>query len=409
MVRALQLGCTLIDTAATYLNGESEQLVGEVLREHPEFDAFVITKAGYIQNENLEVLSQLTAAGLPDDEVVSISSDFKYSIHPSFLSRQIELSCSRLGVRRIDGFLLHNPEHYFEHQGSPALGLGYYASIKRAFEFLEEEVLRGRIRYYGISSNTFPFSTAEKTTTDLHKVLAIAKEVSSSNHFALVEFPFNLLETEAQQLHHGGTSLIKLANENGLVTISNRPLNARTATGLVRLATYEDTTDQEAERIDDQIFDRCVALIKAQLHKCGLADDALQYDVVRFLEASWTRLPNPEAVNEIIHGYLYPFLHQLYANQIPIEDLRIFLHLHETMNRYARIRMTRDAMEMRQGLTERGIIPRDDNRPLAIIACEFCLRSGIEHVLVGMRNIKYAEALQDLFRGVSKPSRQISA
>jgi hypothetical protein len=98
-----------------------------------------------------------------------------------------------------------------------------------------------------------------------------------------------------------------------------------------------------------------------------------------------------------MQGHFYPFLYQLYANQVPIEDQQAYVRLHQVMNEYARDRMTLEAIDLRQHLTESGVIPCDDHRPLAVVACDFCLCSEIQHVLVGMRNIKYVEALKDLF------------
>src|SRR5688500_3725955 len=68
---ALNQGCTLIDTSANYVNGKSELLIGKVLTE-TSADAFVITKAGYIQNDNLRVLEELNNKGLAREDLVSL-------------------------------------------------------------------------------------------------------------------------------------------------------------------------------------------------------------------------------------------------------------------------------------------------------------------------------------------------
>ena len=47
LARALRSGCNLFDTSANYMNGESEQLIGTVLQDNPQYDSFVITKSGY--------------------------------------------------------------------------------------------------------------------------------------------------------------------------------------------------------------------------------------------------------------------------------------------------------------------------------------------------------------------------
>src|ERR1041385_1459485 len=69
---ALELGCTLIDTASNYEDGGSEELVGEVLKSKPEYKAFVITKAGYI---TASAAARLRTAGISEAELYPISSD----------------------------------------------------------------------------------------------------------------------------------------------------------------------------------------------------------------------------------------------------------------------------------------------------------------------------------------------
>ena len=70
----------------------------------------------------------------------------------------------------------------------------------------ETEVAQGYIRYYGVSSNTLPNPTAQGTTTDLRRLLAVAREVAADHHFKLIQFPYNLLEDGARKLHYGDRS-----------------------------------------------------------------------------------------------------------------------------------------------------------------------------------------------------------
>jgi aryl-alcohol dehydrogenase-like predicted oxidoreductase len=194
LVYALSCGCNLIDTSANYNNGDSEKLIGIILKEHPHVDAFVITKGGYIQGDNLHVFRELNQRGLAQDGLRALPDNTQYSLHPDLLKSQIELSYSRLQGGQIDGYLLHNPEHYFDDEEHPTSQNEYYGRIAEAFELLETKVSEGQIRYYGVSSNTLPFSTERHSTTNLHKLLAIAEKISSNHHFKLVQFPFNCIE-----------------------------------------------------------------------------------------------------------------------------------------------------------------------------------------------------------------------
>ena len=56
LLHALSSGCNLFDTSANYMKGESEKLIGKVIKENPKYDSFVITKSGYDQSENLGMI-----------------------------------------------------------------------------------------------------------------------------------------------------------------------------------------------------------------------------------------------------------------------------------------------------------------------------------------------------------------
>lgn len=118
--------------------------------------------------------------------------------------------------------MLHSPEYFF-HNGQ-ADHEEYYKRIKSAFEFLEEKVKKGIIRYYGISSNKFTTNAFETNGTDLYSILELSQQISSSSNFKLIQFPFNIAEQQAAiSIHSSCKSLIELARENDLVTFSNRP------------------------------------------------------------------------------------------------------------------------------------------------------------------------------------------
>ncbi len=394
---ALSLGCNVIDTSANYMNGASENLIGMVLKEHPTYDPFIITKAGYIQDDNLMVIAKLNEGGRAKNGLIAISNDCKYSIHPDFLENQLELSRGRLNREWIDGFLLHNPEYYFDQDTQQVSTAEYYVRIRKAFEVLEDMVSEGRIRYYGVSSNTFPFGIDKPSTTNLHKLITLAKQVSERNHFRLIQFPFNFLETGAIKPHHDGVSLVELARANGIVTLSNRPLNAKTEAGTLRLASYEAETQQLEENRDRQIFHDCLELVNQQLVKLEVPGDAMDFMVINLLNENWMRLSSPEAVAQVFQDHFYPFLEHLYQGKVPDDDMTNYRKLYQFANLYAKKTMTQSALTFRRKMITTGVIRSDDQRPLPVIACESYLKSGIDHVLMGMRSVKYVESVKALF------------
>jgi aryl-alcohol dehydrogenase-like predicted oxidoreductase len=94
-------------------------------------------------------------------------------------------------------------------------------------------VAAGRIGSYGISSNTFVVPHEKEDAVSLERVLERA-----GPGFAVVQLPFNPLETGAREPIHtaDGKSVLEVAKSAGLGVLVNRPLNAFSAGGLVRFA-----------------------------------------------------------------------------------------------------------------------------------------------------------------------------
>lgn len=233
----LSAGGNLIDTSANYGLGDSELLCGELLREVARDSVIVVTKAGYIQGQNK---ATAVAQGYP--EVVKFAPDVWHCVHPAFLRDQLDLSCARLNVEQVDVFLLHNPEYFLKDaqqrgQTLETVREEFYRRIKKAFESLEELVIRGRIAWYGVSSNTFGSPADLASHVSLKRCCEVARSVSEEHHFRVVQLPLNLLESDAAVLPvEAGETVLDYARDAGLGVLTNRPLNALVGGRLIRLA-----------------------------------------------------------------------------------------------------------------------------------------------------------------------------
>ncbi|MCM2279905.1 MAG: aldo/keto reductase [Oligoflexia bacterium] len=234
---ALLGGCNLVDTAANYGEGASELLIGQVLgeltaekkllREH----VHVVTKAGFLQGDTLRLARTREEEGRPYPEIVECGPELRHCLSPEFLEDELTRSLRRLGLTSVDLFLLHNPETFLFEGGTHS---EYYARLERAFAHLEREAARGRIRYYGISSNTLANPKEAPGFTSLEAVLERA-----GPRFAAIEFPFNLMEPGAALEHNNGArTLLEFAREKDLGTLANRPLHARIGERQLRLADF---------------------------------------------------------------------------------------------------------------------------------------------------------------------------
>ena len=247
--RALVEGINLIDTSANYADGGSETLVGHVLKDLIESgklardEVVVVSKVGYLQGRNHALSQERKQQGRPFPELVEYGEGLEHCIHPEFLQDQLNRSLERLNLETLDFYLLHNPEYYLDwaqknRQSLKEARTEYYRRIKTAFEYLEEEIALGRIRYYGISSNTFPAAADQPDFTCLEKIWQIAKYVADKHHFRLIQLPFNIMEPGAvlEKNQPQGGSVLEFAQQKGLGVLINRPLNAFYNNQLIRLA-----------------------------------------------------------------------------------------------------------------------------------------------------------------------------
>ncbi len=250
--KAFLSGVNLIDTSANYTDGNSEKLVGNILnklintKQKERESVVIVTKGGYLQGLNYVISQKRKMAGNPFPDLVEYGEGLEHCIHPEFLEDQITRSLQRLNLSTIDIYLLHNPEYFLSFSKSNNIPLEearkeYYGRIKLAFKHLEREVSRGRIQFYGISSNTFPEIPESYEFTSLEKVLDIAYEVSLKNNFKVIQFPMNLLEAGAaiNKNQSDNKTLIELAKDRNLGVLINRPLNAISNNRLIRLDNVE--------------------------------------------------------------------------------------------------------------------------------------------------------------------------
>jgi len=259
---AIRAGINVIDTSANYADGGSETLVGDVLQdlttdgEVQRSQIIVISKVGYLQGQNFALSQQRKSEGRSFEDLVEYGQGLEHCIHPEFIEDQLTRSLRRLQLETLDGYLLHNPEYYLEwasHNGLPPQSARreYYRRIRAAFEHLEAEITKGRIRFYGISSNTFPDASDGAEYTCLETVWEIAEQISRDHHFSVVQMPFNLLEPGAvlEINQPGGKSALAFAAEKDLGVLINRPLNAFAANRLLRLAELPQTERQDTNEV----------------------------------------------------------------------------------------------------------------------------------------------------------------
>lgn len=175
LARALDLGCTFIDTADVYGFGHSETLIGQLVGNRP--DVVVATKVG------------------GDFYGDRVAHDFS----PGYIRFACEKSLKRLKREAIDLYQLHNP---------PPQVVG----DERLYETLEMLVQEGKIRSYGVSIHGCDEGLA----------------AIQSGKPATIQVALNLLHREAEN------GLLQAAKAADVAIIAREPLANGFLTGKVQ-------------------------------------------------------------------------------------------------------------------------------------------------------------------------------
>jgi hypothetical protein len=335
LTRALARGINLVDTSSNYTDGGSESMIGSVLNPGgahlPGREAVIlVTKAGYIQGQNLRMAKAAAAEGRPFPEIVEYHPQCWHCIHPLFLADQLHRSLERLRTDAVHVYLLHNPEYFFSdwvrrNPGGDATTVRpeFYRRCRAAFEWMEQQAAAGRIGGYGVSSNTFGYPEHHPEFVRLQELIDIAAAAATAvhgrareSHFTVVQCPVNLLESgpALERNQPDGSTFLGLARKAGLAVLVNRPLNALNGGKITRLAAFPDPRPEWSGELE-----QALGRLEASEHRFAdrfrreiahqLPSDAHPLDPFHW-SGAFRKLPpglrEQEAWIEVLHATVYP-------------------------------------------------------------------------------------------------------
>lgn len=244
---AIESGITLIDTSSNYMDGGAERAIALAMRlveSDIKNEVEILSKFGYIQGTALLEYKAEFAQKKYSQEVVKYAEDCYHCISKEFVHEELSASLKNLEVDSLGCYLIHNPEYYILDAINKNISKDerldeMYKRLELAFVGLEEEIKKGRILSYGISSNSFSLLETNDEFLPYEELLTLAqnaaKIVGNQKHsFTTIELPINMLETE-------GLKCAMWAKKNGLRVLANRPLNAKHLNKMYRLADYKES------------------------------------------------------------------------------------------------------------------------------------------------------------------------
>ncbi|HEY2963275.1 MAG TPA: aldo/keto reductase [Pyrinomonadaceae bacterium] len=249
VVRAVQLGVNVIDSAANYRCQRSERSIGEALKTLTTEHAFareelvICTKGGYVPFDGAPVrdMRQYIEDTFVRPGIASFD-DFvgPHCMTPAYLQNQLDQSLKNLGVESVDVYYVHNPESQLGYVSETE----FYYRLQRAFERLEQNRSEGKLQYYGVATwNGFRVPADSREHHSLARMADLAREVGGESHgFRFIQLPYNLAMPEA-------IAVADEAQRLGLTVVASASLlQGRVAKGLpdeVRIPLGSLTTDAQ--------------------------------------------------------------------------------------------------------------------------------------------------------------------
>jgi aryl-alcohol dehydrogenase-like predicted oxidoreductase len=245
VVRAVELGANVIDTAANYRFQRSERSIGAALtalqaRGFNREELVICTKGGYLpfdgappRDTRQYVEQNFIETGIATWGDIAGGS---HCMTPRYLESQLQQSLRNMNLSCIDVYYVHNPES----QLSAVSVDEFWRRLRAAFEFLEQSVAAGQIKNYGVATwNGFRVELDAPGYHSLAEMVEVARGIAGdSHHFRFIQLPVNLAMPEALSFHNqlvGGEylSVLEAAKRLGITVVASASiLQGQVARGL---------------------------------------------------------------------------------------------------------------------------------------------------------------------------------
>jgi aryl-alcohol dehydrogenase-like predicted oxidoreductase len=236
VVRAVELGANVIDTASNYRFQRSERAIGAALGELADRgfareEIVVCTKGGYLPFDGAPPrdVRQYVEDTFVKPGIASFA-DIAGGTHcmaPRYLENQLDQSLGNMKLGCVDVYYVHNPES----QLSAVSGEEFWKRLRAAFAMLEAAVADGRVGAYGVATwNGFRVEPDADGYHSLEAMAETAREVGGKDHhFRFIQLPFNLAMPEAlffqnQKLGDEYVSALQAAAALGITVMASASL-----------------------------------------------------------------------------------------------------------------------------------------------------------------------------------------
>lgn len=160
--------------------------------------------------------------------------------------------------------------------------------------------------------------------------------------------------------------------------------------------TYQNLNSFNLNDIESySIYKKFINSIQNQLKKDHNNINIEDIGILLFLKENWMDIDNTEKFNKIFYEMLHPFVQLIFNNNIP-KRFQIILRKFESVafQYHQRVLSLKTINYLKINNLE-DLLSDSETLPNALV--RRYLKSGINHVLVGMNNISYVDELKNKF------------
>jgi aryl-alcohol dehydrogenase-like predicted oxidoreductase len=227
IIRAVELGVNVIDSAANYRFQRSERSIGTALQSIARDNLVICTKGGYLpfdgappRNVRQYVEDTFVNPGIASFADIVGGS---HCMTPAYLQNQLDQSLRNMKLECVDVYYIHNPESQLQFVSEQE----FYTRLKFAFERMEQNRKDGKLRFYGVATwNGF----RTRPHHSLVRMVGLAREIGGEAHgFRFIQLPFNLAMPEAvdvanETIDGEEMSVVEAAKRLGVTVVASASL-----------------------------------------------------------------------------------------------------------------------------------------------------------------------------------------
>ena len=249
VVRALERGINVLDTASNYRHQRSERAVGAALADAvgrglvARSEVIVASKAGFLAFDGKRpadpraYLESMVDAGLFGWHDVAAGC---HTLTPRYLRHTIDQSRRNLGLDTVDIYYVHNPETQLDEVTRDV----FAARMHLAFEALEQACRDGAIACYGAATwSGFRVPPGDSNHLSMADLVGMARDVAGEDHhLRVIQLPYNMSMPEArdsttQRIDGAELAPLDAAAQLGLYVMSSASLEQGKLVGRLPRAT----------------------------------------------------------------------------------------------------------------------------------------------------------------------------